>query len=372
MFWQESISMHQAGLLAEVASQSNGSVLLVVSRETDRERLSQGWSQRLPQGVDLEVAPDPARLRQIVKSKSHSDCYHVFSGICAYPMVEQAMQLVRPTDAKLFVYTERPDLRSNKRRLIIPLRDRWRAWCWRQRIDGILAIGEAASRYYERVGYHSSKIHQFGYFPRCEATGECKNRDKHLQLVCVARQVELKRIDLVLEALSENIDHNWRLTVVGDGPLLQHNKQLAIQLGLSDRINWLGSVAHDDVLSTIQASDVLVLASSYDGWGAVINEAIANGLRVIASDACGASSAIREQEFASVFPANDGRALTDRLRFEIERGRQSHESRNAIRDWYEKSISPKAGAQYLIELLRDRHAVAPWFITRGGSSDPAC
>jgi glycosyltransferase involved in cell wall biosynthesis len=72
-----------------------------------------------------------------------------------------------------------------------------------------------------------------------------------------------------------------RLFVAGDGEMLPGLRELSKQLGLDDRIHWLGNIA--DPKSLLQASDVFVLASVGEAFGLVLAEAMACGVPVVGS-----------------------------------------------------------------------------------------
>ena len=56
-----------------------------------------------------------------------------------------------------------------------------------------------------------------------------------------------------------------------------------------------------------------MLPSRFDGWGAVVNEALMVGTPVICSDRCGASDLIENGRNGYVFEAGNARALRERL-----------------------------------------------------------
>ena len=62
-------------------------------------------------------------------------------------------------------------------------------------------------------------------------------------------------------------------------------RQLAQELGVADRIKWLGH--HEDIPELMAAADVFVHPARYDTTGTVILEAIVNGLPVITTSSCG-------------------------------------------------------------------------------------
>ena len=61
----------------------------------------------------------------------------------------------------------------------------------------------------------------------------------------------------------------------------------------------------------IAAADLLALPSRWDGWGLVVNEALAVGVPVIASNACGASDLIRQDVNGYVFTSEDAASLRE-------------------------------------------------------------
>jgi glycosyltransferase involved in cell wall biosynthesis len=73
----------------------------------------------------------------------------------------------------------------------------------------------------------------------------------------------------------------FKLLVAGDGAMLNDLQELAVKLGVADRIHWLGYCA--DPVSLLQASDIFVLASTGEAFGLVLAEAMACGVPVVGS-----------------------------------------------------------------------------------------
>jgi glycosyltransferase involved in cell wall biosynthesis len=76
-----------------------------------------------------------------------------------------------------------------------------------------------------------------------------------------------------------------RLVILGDGPLRTGLKVMVEQLGLDQRVSFLGF--QEDVRRWMQAADGLVLASRHEGLPMVLIEAGACGLPVVATDVAG-------------------------------------------------------------------------------------
>jgi len=72
-----------------------------------------------------------------------------------------------------------------------------------------------------------------------------------------------------------------RLFVGGDGELLEELKQLSRDLGIADKVHWLGLV--QDPASLMQASDLFLLATVGEAFGLVLAEAMACGVPVVGS-----------------------------------------------------------------------------------------
>lgn len=72
------------------------------------------------------------------------------------------------------------------------------------------------------------------------------------------------------------------LMLVGDGELLEEMKNKVSSLGLDDKVMFLGS--RSDVSDLMQAMDVFLFPSLYEGFGMVLVEAQTSGLKCIISD----------------------------------------------------------------------------------------
>nr|WP_227544721.1 glycosyltransferase family 4 protein [Sapientia aquatica] len=109
-------------------------------------------------------------------------------------------------------------------------------------------------------------------------------------LLTVGSLTTHKGHDLVIQALA--LLPGVHLMIAGSGPEDQNLRQLAAQLGVTDRIKFLGSVAQKELFRYYNAADVMVLASSREGWANVLLESMACGTPVISSNVGGSSEVI--------------------------------------------------------------------------------
>ncbi|HET6250153.1 MAG TPA: glycosyltransferase family 4 protein [Tepidisphaeraceae bacterium] len=99
------------------------------------------------------------------------------------------------------------------------------------------------------------------------------------------RLVDWKAVDILLEAFKRvAAEVPATLDILGNGPMRAAWEQLSKSLGLEDRVKFHGWVAQPQCAKTLREVDALVLPSLYECGGAVVLEAMAVGLPVIASD----------------------------------------------------------------------------------------
>jgi glycosyltransferase involved in cell wall biosynthesis len=124
-----------------------------------------------------------------------------------------------------------------------------------------------------------------------------------------------KRPGDLLEAFSRANVLDSYLIFAGDGPLRATLEQRARDLGITDRVRFLGFVNQTALPGVYVASDLLVLPSDYEPFGLVVNEAMLCSRPVVVSDRIGARyDLVREGETGSVFPCGDVAALAETLR----------------------------------------------------------
>lgn len=137
----------------------------------------------------------------------------------------------------------------------------------------------------------------------------------------VARLVPHKGQDVALRACAAVVRQhpNLRYMIVGDGNNESALRRLAQDLGIADRVAFVGSLTDHEVAEAYATSDVYLGLSrqegvDIEGFGISFIEASASGLPVIAGDSGGVRSAVRDGETGILVAPNDVDAVAAALR----------------------------------------------------------
>jgi glycosyltransferase involved in cell wall biosynthesis len=113
------------------------------------------------------------------------------------------------------------------------------------------------------------------------------------------------------EVIRQKVEHN--LLLVGDGSLRHDLEKLAVALGVSNSVHFLGYI--DNPLPVVRASTACVLTSRWEGFGIVLVEAMAIGTPVIAVDCrSGPREILADGEFGLLVPPDDPHALAEAMK----------------------------------------------------------
>ena len=134
------------------------------------------------------------------------------------------------------------------------------------------------------------------------------------RLFSVGRIVHQKGLDLAMHALAGLKELSWEWRIAGDGPQLDALKLLAQKLGITDRVQFLGWQAREQLIEQYHWSNLFLFPSRHEGMPNAVLEAMASGLPVIASRIAGSEELVSNGETGFLFPSEDIEALRDALR----------------------------------------------------------
>ena len=232
--------------------------------------------------------------------------------------------------------------------------------------SGFLCSGEANRQLFRHWGVPDKKLvpfaYSWGYQALLQGSDELKLQKQQMKaqlgipdgayviLFCGRLSKEKRPMDL-LEAYRRVSSPHKALIFVGDGelrPLLQD----FVDSHSLDSVSLFGFQDRREIPRFYAISDVLVLPSSRETWGMVVNEAMCFGLPVVVSDQVGAASdLVMHGKNGFIFPAGDVEALANNIKqlmelSEEERSAMGTLSSDLIKEWSERDLG-ECLVQYL-------------------------
>jgi glycosyltransferase involved in cell wall biosynthesis len=137
-----------------------------------------------------------------------------------------------------------------------------------------------------------------------------------IRFLILGRQVPQKGIDVALEAFSECASPAWTLDIVGEGVLHNDLRDHAHMLGISGSVKFFPATTR--VAEVLEAHDVLLVPSRWEGLGVVVMEAMAAGRVVIVSNVGGLPELVNHGETGYIVPSGDANTLKQAIQFMIE------------------------------------------------------
>ncbi|NOQ64812.1 MAG: glycosyltransferase [Methyloprofundus sp.] len=113
-------------------------------------------------------------------------------------------------------------------------------------------------------------------------------------LLSVGNLIELKGHHLIIEAMLQLPDD--QLLIAGGGELRQSLSKQVNELQLQERVFFLGTLTHEELVDIYNIADILILASSREGWPNVLLESMACGTPVIATNVWGMPEIVQQAE----------------------------------------------------------------------------
>lgn len=179
--------------------------------------------------------------------------------------------------------------------------------------DAIIVLGEFWRKYLvNNLNQPAAKVHIIpngvpdpGPSLRRSAAGA-----ETLNILLAGTVGQRKGIGDLLEALARPHlrEFSWQLSIAGGGEVELYREK-ARQLGIANRVNFLGWVNLDEVSRLMRSADIFVLPSYQEGLPMAIIEAMANALPVVSTPVGSIPDMIRDGETGMLVPPGDSSAL---------------------------------------------------------------
>lgn len=361
IFWQNLISPHQLPYIRTIpVLNSEVEVILVASEIIPNDRKKMGWTMDEMSEIknfSIVIAPNAITITKIFDN--YPNAQHFFSGLRANSMVFTAFKLSLNRNLNRHLITEgptfykRPKVLHFIRTLILDKK-------YYKHIDKVFAIGKDAKEWYALWGFKAKNIVPFLY---CVKTFRVQEQLKYskepvLKLLFVGRIIKLKGLKKLLKKLTL-LQSGFQLDIIGDGKELVKLKKIVASNNLNNRIQFIRSKKNDEIRSIMENYDSLILPSLYDGWGAVVNEALMAGLFVICSDQCGAKELIIDKFNGIVF-SHEKKDLLNALTYCIKNRDLIRSKKIKIKEWSHCIAAESISRYFLNTLTSDQTIIPPW------------
>lgn len=356
IFFQSCLSPHQMPYIREcIKFKVIEKIYYIIPRIDYTDRIAMGWdNDGLLKEVSVSclVMPKYEELKSIIQSGNDVRCF--FSGIRADADIYRWFKQSLSYSVKRYLITE-PPYTFNKPLWMHFLRFLLQDYKYVKYIDGVFAIGESCKRYYENIS-KNWKVWPFVYVT--EKTNIVGNKPEgKLKVLYVGRLSKRKNVKVLVEAMEGLVD--IELTIVGDGEEREMLELLSAKKNVT--AHFIGTRSMSEIPEIISKHDVLVLPSLHDGWGAVINEALTQGLYAVCSDKCGSKDLLHNPKLGSVFHNNDSSALRYILRNAASNIEMLRSERNFRKTWMAKNVDGVSVANYFVKCLTDEgNVTCPW------------
>ena len=135
-------------------------------------------------------------------------------------------------------------------------------------------------------------------------------------ILSVGQLVERKGHDILVAALGQLRDLDWQAQIVGDtndAAIETALRQQIADLDLGDRVTLAGLLSDDELIERYRSASIFALATRYEGYGAVLGEALLHGLPIVSCDT-GAVPDTVPHGAGILVPVDDVQAFADALR----------------------------------------------------------
>jgi len=145
-------------------------------------------------------------------------------------------------------------------------------------------------------GFPKEKCYRWGYFPETNILNNCNkiiSLKKENSIIWVGRFIEWKHPEVALKIAKnlKNIGIKFNLKMVGDGKLKEKLENYVKKNDLKNFVEFTGSISNEEVKKYMLETEIFLLTSDfYEGWGAVLNEAMNSMCVPVVSHSCGATA----------------------------------------------------------------------------------
>ena len=237
-----------------------------------------------------------------------------------------------------------------------------------------LAIGAYSAYDHSRIGVFKSRMWTYGYFTPVPDSNPSKREDALIHILWAGRMARYKSPEVLLKAIAAlRTKRPFLVTLIGDGCMRARLIDLTKRLNLQGVVRFLPFVSNEDARKAMRNSHIYVMTSNYEeGWGAVLNEAMAEGCAVVSSSGVGAAPLlIKHGKTGLIFKPGNAKEISDHLKILIDNPSRTHEIGQEAWKYIKALWSPRVAAERIVMLVNGLLGLAPMPDFKEGPCSPA-
>lgn len=233
---------------------------------------------------------------------------------------------------------------------------------------GALGVGEMACNNYWHLMNKAKLVYNLPYAPNLEpiiqpsqkvldAASEYRSvwKTDDPEVILFSGSLSHRKAPDVLVAAFCSLAPRYpaiRLLFAGDGPLRSSLQEAINSAGLQDRVRFLGFLEDDALRAAYISANLFVLPTrTHEGWGVVVQEALAAGLPMLVSDRVGSRHDLINHDTGGTFKADDTNSLIVALDAQLSDPQRGSDERRRQRVQRAEATSSKAAANYFRAVL---------------------
>lgn len=235
-----------------------------------------------------------------------------------------------------------------------PISYRLAAGCANRFAEALICVSGSEEQLLLAAGAQAAKLHRI-YNGVADVASGGHTAGSDVRIAFAGRLSPVKGVDVLLSALAQLEralagEIAVTLEVMGTGPQASELKELAVQLGISDRVHFLGYVP--DAAERLSECDVFCLPSREDMCPLVCVEAMSQGKPVVATEVGGLPELVVPEHTGLLVPPDDVKALCAALLRLVEDPVLRKRMGIAGRRRYEESFTQEAMARQTYQVYQ--------------------
>lgn len=228
--------------------------------------------------------------------------------------------------------------------LFLPISDYWK--------NKLIEMGCAEDKII--VHHMGIDLNKFEYAERRVEPGQ------PVKILTIGRLTEKKGHEYAIKAIAKLLPNhpNIEYLIAGDGPLRDKLTSLVMELGLSEKVRFLGALEQNEIIKRYKQAHIFLLPSvtasdgDQEGIPVVLMEASAVGLPIVSSDHTGIPELLREGQSGFIVPEKDVEALAEKMGYLVENPQIWPDMGRCGREFVEKHYDIKILNKKLVQIYQ--------------------